>query len=51
MAAGSQTGERMVKGAVNLSNAPRDFMSGWNNASHESKPQPANQQAARINGK
>lgn len=50
MAAGSQTGERMMNGAVNLSNAPRDFMSGWNNAGQESKSQPANHQAARING-
>jgi conjugative transposon TraJ protein len=50
MTAGSQTGERMVNGAVNLSNAPGDFMSGWNNAGQESKSQPANHQAARING-
>jgi conjugative transposon TraJ protein len=50
MAAGSQTGERIINGAVNLSNAPRDFMSGWNNAGQESKSQPANHQAARING-
>ncbi|RFZ85101.1 conjugative transposon protein TraJ [Mucilaginibacter terrenus] len=50
MSAGSQTGERMVNGAVNLSNAPSDFMSGWNNAGQESKSQPANHQAARING-
>ncbi|GAA4920139.1 conjugative transposon protein TraJ [Mucilaginibacter defluvii] len=50
MAAGSQTGERMVNGAVNLSNAPGDFMSGWNSAGQESKSQPANHQAARING-
>ncbi len=50
MSAGSQTGERMVNGAVNLSNAPGDFMSGWNNAGQETKSQPANHQAARING-
>jgi conjugative transposon TraJ protein len=50
MAFGSKTGERVVNGAVNLSNAPGDFMSGWNNAGQESKSQPANHQAARING-
>ncbi len=50
LAVGSQTGERMVNGAVNLSNAPGDFMSGWNNAGQETKSQPANHQAARING-
>ena len=50
MSAGSQTGERMDNGAVNLSNAPGDFMSGWNNAGQETKSQPANHQAARING-
>jgi conjugative transposon TraJ protein len=49
MSVGSQTGERMINGAANLSNAPRDFMSGWNNAGQESKSQPANHQAARIN--
>ncbi|MDT3401098.1 MULTISPECIES: conjugative transposon protein TraJ [Mucilaginibacter] len=50
VAAGSQVGERMVNGAINLSNAPGDFMSGWNNAGQENKSQPANHQAARING-
>jgi conjugative transposon TraJ protein len=50
MAAGSQTGERMVNGAVNLSNAPGDFMTGWNSASQENKSQPSNHQAARITG-
>lgn len=50
MAAGSQTGKRVVNGAVNLSNAPRDFMTGWNSAGQTQKSQPANQQAARING-
>lgn len=50
MSVGSQTGERMVNGAVNLSNAQGDFISGWNNAGQEPKSQPANHQAARING-
>ncbi|GAB3921449.1 conjugative transposon protein TraJ [Mucilaginibacter myungsuensis] len=50
VAAGSQVGERMVNGAINLSNAPGDFMNGWNNAGQETKSQPANHQAARING-
>ncbi|TWR24776.1 conjugative transposon protein TraJ [Mucilaginibacter pallidiroseus] len=50
MAAGSHTGERMVNGAVNLSNAPGDFMTGWNSAGQENKSQPSNNQAARITG-
>lgn len=50
MSAGAQVSERIVNGAVNLSNAPGDFVSGWNHAGQESKSQPANHQAARING-
>ncbi|TWR25475.1 conjugative transposon protein TraJ [Mucilaginibacter achroorhodeus] len=50
MAAGSQTGERLVNGTVNLSNAPGDFMTGWNSAGQENKSQPSNHQAARITG-
>lgn len=50
VAAGSQTGERAVNGAVNLSSAPRDFMSGYNSAGKEPSTQPSNHQAQRING-
>lgn len=50
MAAGAQTGERMINGAVNLSNAPKDFMAGWNSVGQDPKMPSANAQAARING-
>lgn len=50
MAAGSQVGHRMANGAVNLSNAPKDFMAGWNSAGQESKAQPNPHQATWING-
>jgi conjugative transposon TraJ protein len=50
MAAGSQVGQRMASGAINLINAPGNFMSGWNDAGQEPKSQPDNPQASRING-
>jgi conjugative transposon TraJ protein len=50
MAAGSQVGKRMASGAINLINAPGNFMSGWNHAGQEPKSPPDNPQASRIKG-
>ena len=50
LSAGSAVGSRAANGAVNLVNAPGDFMTGWNSVSQGSQQQTANQQASRIKG-
>ncbi|OCX54205.1 conjugative transposon protein TraJ [Mucilaginibacter sp. PPCGB 2223] len=48
--AGSATGERMINGANNIVNMPKNFMEGWDSAA-KSQPAAAGGQAQKIAGK
>jgi len=48
--AGSATGERMINGANNIVNMPKNFMEGWDSAA-KSQPAAAGAQAQKIAGK
>lgn len=51
MQSGSAVGSRMASGAINLVNAPGNFMKGWSSAVQSESPNANDLHAQRITGK